>query len=183
MRKLHIIINGPGGVGKDSLIESITKYKWRSISSIDPYKEVAKQLGWDGSKDDISRKFLSDLKSLSIEYNDFPAKYIYEECVNFVENDDKYEILFIHIREPEEIKKVVELTGAITLLVTSGNREIHNGVYGNKSDDSVCDYNYDYAFVNESDLRTEGRNFNKLIDRIISDSSINITTLGELSLI
>lgn len=169
MMKLQIIINGPGGVGKDTLIESIKKYKWKSISSIDPYKDVAKQLGWEGSKDDKSRKFLSDLKSLSIQYNDFPSKYIYDECVNFCENDDEYEILFIHIREPEEIQKVVELTGAKTLLIIPGAREIHDGVYGNKSDDSVLDYDYDYMFINQDDIETEKVRFNDLIDKITYD--------------
>ena len=63
MNKAVIIINGAGGVGKDTLCDAAaTSYKTRNISTITPIKEIAAQCGWNGAKDNKSRKFLSDMK-------------------------------------------------------------------------------------------------------------------------
>ena len=63
--KQVLIINGSGGVGKDTFVNFLNKYKkviHRSIAY--PAKEIAKQIGWDGSsKTEKDRKFLSDIKS------------------------------------------------------------------------------------------------------------------------
>ena len=57
MKKLAIVINGAGGVGKDTLCNLAAKHlKVRNISTITPIKEIAAMAGWDGSKDDRSRK-------------------------------------------------------------------------------------------------------------------------------
>ena len=71
MKKAVIVINGAGGVGKDTLCDLAAKhFKVYNVSSITPIKEIAALCGWDGSKDDRSRKFLADLKQISVEYND-----------------------------------------------------------------------------------------------------------------
>ena len=65
MKKIVIIINGNGGVGKDTLCEfAIEKYKVTSISSITPIKNIAHQCGWRGEKDSKSRKFLEKKKKI-----------------------------------------------------------------------------------------------------------------------
>ncbi|MBR6616175.1 MAG: thymidine phosphorylase [Lachnospiraceae bacterium] len=47
-------------------------------------EEAAKILvGWNGEKDEVSRKLLVDLKQLSIAYNDAPTKYICEMAEKF----------------------------------------------------------------------------------------------------
>lgn len=73
-----VVINGSGGVGKDTFVQFCGEYApIMNISSVDKVKEAAKVLaGWNGEKDEKSRKFLSDLKELGIEYNDAPFKYI-----------------------------------------------------------------------------------------------------------
>ena len=82
MKKTVIVINGAGGVGKDTLCELASKhFKVYNVSSITPIKEIASMCGWRGEKDDKARKFLSDLKRLTVEYNDYPtvwAKARYE---------------------------------------------------------------------------------------------------------
>ena len=152
MKKTVLVINGAGGVGKDTLCAmAAEKFRVENISSITPIKEIAKLCGWNGAKDDKSRKFLADLKKISVEYNDFPTAWAAEQYRNFMLSDK--EIMFVHIREPEEIKKFVDATGGVakTLLIRGGDR-MTKRTYGNAADDSVENYEYDYYFVNEKSL-------------------------------
>ncbi len=153
MKKRVIVINGGGGVGKDTLCDMAAKhFKVRNVSSITPIKELAAQCGWGGEKNEKSRKFLSDLKRLTTEFNDFPTKWIYNEFLEFMTTDE--EIMFVHIREGDEIAKFVHSTGgkANTLLIRGGKRFADNQKYGNASDDLVEDYDYDYYFTNDNPL-------------------------------
>ena len=159
MKKTVIVINGAGGVGKDTLCEFAEKhYKVMNISSITPIKEIAKMCGWSGEKTDKARKFLSDLKALSIEYNDFPTVWATEKYNEFISSDK--EIMFVHIREASEILKFVKATEgkAKTLLVRGGER-MKKSNYGNVSDDDVENYEYDFYFVNDKSLEMAEKEF------------------------
>ena len=168
MKKVAIVINGSGGVGKDTLCSLAAKhFKVRNISSVDPIKDIAKMCGWDGTKDDRARKFLSDLKRLTVEYNDFPTVWATGMYRDFLKSE--YEILFIHIRESEEIAKFVNATGgeAKTLLIRGGDR-MKKSSYGNISDDGVENYNYDYYFVNDKTLAEAEEDFKALMASILN---------------
>lgn len=163
MKKTVLVINGAGGVGKDTLCAmAAEKFRVENISSITPIKEIAKLCGWNGAKDDKSRKFLADLKKISVEYNDFPTAWAAEQYRNFMLSDK--EVMFVHIREPEEIKKFVDATGGVakTLLIRGGDR-MAKRTYGNAADDSVENYEYDYYFVNEKSLAEVKEEFCKFI--------------------
>ena len=109
MKKQVFVINGPGGVGKDTLCAMAAQhFKVKNVSSITPIKEIATQCGWGGEKTDRARKFLADLKALTVEYNDYPTKWITKEYEDFLSSDE--EIMFVHIREGAEIRKFVEAT-------------------------------------------------------------------------
>lgn len=152
MKKTVIVINGAGGVGKDTLCEFAEKhFKVMNVSSITPIKEIAAMCGWQGEKTDKARKFLSDLKALSIEYNDFPTLWAVKKYNEFMESDK--EIMFLHVREGVEIEKFVRATDgkAKTLLIRGGSRMTKSN-YGNASDDMVENYSYDYYFVNDKTL-------------------------------
>ncbi len=139
-----VVINGTGGCGKDTFIKLISKYKRvYNFSSIDKVKEIARIIGWDGTKDEKSRKFLSDLKNLTKEYNDMPYNCTKEAIEEFKNSD--CEIMFIHIREPEEIKRIVDTFGAKTLFI---KRENLNEITSNSSDGRVSKYKYDYSILN-----------------------------------
>ena len=100
MNKRIIVINGTGGSGKDTFVEFVSKYKKVfNFSSIDKVKEVARVIGWEGKKTEKDRKFLSDLKKLTTEYNDMAFNSIKDAVQKFYSSDE--EIMFIHIREPE----------------------------------------------------------------------------------
>ena len=167
MKKAVLVINGAGGVGKDTLCDLAERHlKIRNISTITPIKDIARMCGWDGSKDDKSRKFLADLKQLSVEYNDFPTKWAINIFNEFMQTDEQ--ILFVHIREPEEIAKFVKATGgfAKALLVRGGER-MKKSHYGNAADDCVENYTYDYYFLNDKTLEEAEREFVLLLSDII----------------
>ena len=168
MKKVAIVINGAGGVGKDTLCDLAAKhFKVRNISSVDPIKDIARMCGWDGTKDDRARKFLSDLKKLTVDYNEFPTVWASSRYREFLLSE--YEILFVHIREAEEIAKFVKATdgAAKTLLIRGGDR-MKKSSYGNVSDDLVENYNYDYYFVNDKTLEEAERDFAALMAEILA---------------
>lgn len=168
MKKIAIVINGAGGVGKDTLCELAAKhFKVKNISSITPIKEVAALCGWDGTKDNKARKFLSDLKNLCVEYNNYPTVWAKRRYDEFLESDE--EIMFVHIREAEEIKKFVDATdGAARTLLIRGGKRMSNEKYGNVSDDEVENYSYDHYFLNESTLDVAEAEFVELLRSILA---------------
>ena len=91
----------------------------------------------------ILEKFLSDLKKLTTNYNDMSFVSIKEAINKFNSSDN--EIMFIHIREPEEIQRVVDNFSAKTLLIKREGLKI---IDTNSSDANVENYKYDYIIIN-----------------------------------
>ena len=168
MKKLTLVINGRGGVGKDTLCEvAATRYRVMNVSSITPIKELATLCGWQGEKTDRARRFLADLKSLTAAYNDYPTNWITDRYREFLDSD--CDILFVHIREGEEIRKFVAATGgdARTLLVRADKR-MPAHTYGNAADDLVTQYPYDYYFDNDAPATEAGAQFLVLLASILA---------------
>lgn len=147
MKKKIVIINGSGGVGKDTFVELCGKYvKVRNVSAVDKVKEAANILiDWDGVKDEKYRKLLVDLKQLSVDFNDAPTKYLKKQAEEFIQNEEEC-LMFIHIREISEIKKLKELIDAKTLLITSKRVPV---ITSNSSDANVANYDYDLYITND----------------------------------
>lgn len=152
MSKKIFVINGKPTVGKDTFVEFISEITpTLNISSVDKVKEIAKQIGWNGiSKTEKDRKFLSDLKKITTEYCDMPFQYMKEQ-VNKFNKDKRDNILFLHIREPEEIKRAVKEFNAKTILIT---RYSVDPITSNTSDANVNNYKYDYEIANNGTLET-----------------------------
>ena len=159
MKKKQIfIINGSGGVGKDSFVEMVKSQVKRigvgNYSSVSKVKEVAKIIGWNGAKTEKDRKFLSDLKLLTTEYNDMPLNDM-KNYVNIFMNLiklDKARIVFLHIREPEEIAKAVnefKEYDAKTILI---KRDCVKHITSNMADENVYNYNYDIVINNSGTI-------------------------------
>lgn len=167
-KKLVIVINGRGGVGKDTLCEALrTDYLVTNISAITPIKEIARTYGWNGEKDERSRRFLANLKRVFVEYNDLPNRYLLSEYEKFISNDA--EILCVHIREKDQIEKFVKsiTLPCITLLVKR-NTELLSKKYGNDADDGVEEYCYDYEFSNDDSIEVSAEKFRALIRGILN---------------
>lgn len=168
MKKLAIVINGKGGVGKDTLCDFAAKhYKTLNVSSITPIKEIAATHGWNGEKTPKARKFLADLKQIFTEWNDLPNSYSLEKYEEFLNGD--YQLFFVHIREGKEIEKFVsgaEKLGKkpITMLITSKRCERK---YGNASDDDVESFSYDYTYRNDLPLEKAEDDFMRFLNGIM----------------
>lgn len=144
-----IVINGMPRSGKDTFVSFVSKYATTTnFSSVDFVKDVARFAGWNGEKDPRSRLFISKLKELLAEYDDIPYKKIAEE-IHWFKNQPEQELLFIHIREPGEIARIVRDFGAMTVLVKRSNNQ---QVVSNDSDKYTESYNYDFVLNNDSDL-------------------------------
>lgn len=145
-----IITNGMARSGKDTFAGFVGKYvSVYKYSSIDKVKEIARQCGWNGEKDEKSRAFLSELKMLTSKYYDMPFKDIEEKYKTFQE-DDRYDVMIVDIREPEEIEKAKRELGAITVFIENDRVEQLTSNYG---DAHVRDYEYDHIIYNNSTLK------------------------------
>lgn len=153
--KMTIVVNGKGGSGKDTICDIVGKhYRVKNVSSITIIKKAAEVLGWDGGKKPEDRKFLSDLKRLSNGYNGMPFWDVAREYGLFCK-DGREEVLFVHIREPEEIAAFCTYvkndgrSDITTLLIKSARSDMS---FGNMSDDGVDEYPYDHVFCNNCTL-------------------------------
>lgn len=167
MTKRIFVINGMAQSGKDTFISMVArKVSVKNYSSVMHIKEAASLLGWNGGKDERSRKFLSDMKKLSSEYNDFPYKKI-ENIIEEFYNDTINDVLFIHIREPEEITRIkIDYPEIRTILIVNRNVE---HITSNESDSNVYNYEYDIVYHNEGTLRDLQQVADKFVDGVLFD--------------
>ena len=158
---IHVfVINGAPRSGKDTLVELFEEYlntRLDNFSTVDFVKEIAtKYGGWDGQKTLKDRKFLSDLKDLFTEWNDIPFATIVEKIMFRIEEYEDFgmdlhsRVVFIHCREPQEIRKFKDRLGAKTILMRRDEAE--NQEQSNHADARVLDYEYDYTFENNGTI-------------------------------
>ena len=168
-----IVINGYPEAGKDTFVkmfaEAAGEENVLNVSTIDCVKSIAIKCGWDGSKTPENRKFLSDLKDVLSRWGDVPYKNVmtsinYWLAARNVQMAHRFGtdciwkaprgFIFVHCREPEEIKKFVERNDAITVFIKrpGNNQEIYN----NHADENVEKYLYDYVINNDGTLEAFG---------------------------
>ena len=184
-----VIINGKPQSGKDTFCKYAQGYcdddesaNTLIISSVDPLKEMLTQLGWDGTKTDKIRDMLMDMKQLWVQNQDGPTMFLFNNILEFHKactGEDN--IVFVHIREPEEIKKLVNaLTGfesmgidVISLLVIrKGEEDIPNQpAETRRSDDEalINSYEYDVTINNDEDLIKLQELAAEFVDKLLED--------------
>lgn len=146
--KYVIIVNGKPESGKTTFEHFCRDYVERNeygwvhiVSSIDPIKEIYKQLGWKGNKGDKERKHLSDLKKIWIESCNGPTKYLVDYVMQLKDDGDSF--IFTDVREESEIIKLKEVFDAISIIdikcetVLIKRNHVEGIEHGNKSDDDV----------------------------------------------
>lgn len=184
-----VIINGKPQSGKDTFCKYAQGYcdddesaNTLIISSVDPLKEMLMQLGWDGTKTDKIRDMLMDMKQLWVQNQDGPTMFLFNNILEFHKactGEDN--IVFVHIREPEEIKKLVNaLTGfesmgidVISLLVIrKGEEDTPNQpAETRRSDDEalINSYKYDVTINNDEDLIKLQELAAEFVDKLLED--------------
>lgn len=184
-----VIINGKPQSGKDTFCKYAQGYcdddesaNTLIISSVDPLKEMLTQLGWDGTKTDKIRDMLMDMKQLWVQNQDGPTMFLFNNILEFHKactGEDN--IVFVHIREPEEIKKLINaLTGfesmgidVISLLVIrKGEEDTPNQpAETRRSDDEalINSYEYDVTINNDEDLIKLQELAAEFVDKLLED--------------
>ena len=148
------IINGFGGSGKDTfenMVKQSSKTEGYKTSMVEIVKHYAEQMGWEGSKEDKDRKFLSDLKDALEEWADIPFAYVISRVQLFEElNNCGY--CFVDAREPKDINRLKEeLSKDFNVKTILVDRNISRE-YGNRADDGVMNYQYDTTIMNPGSL-------------------------------
>ena len=152
-----IVINGYAGTGKSTFVNFCKCQAGKDqnvyeLSTIDCIKKIAKDIGWNGEKTRRDRKFLSDLKDLLTDYNDYPHQLILNQINEIQEISYKPEnlVIFVHCREPKEIGRFQEELNAMTLIIRRADAE--NVIQINHADAGVFDLIYDVEIWNNDGL-------------------------------
>lgn len=169
--KTLIIINGTGFAGKDSFVKCCNAFiPVANISSIDCIKERARDFGYDGGKTPEDRLFLHELKMISTKYNDYSFRNVASRI-----NETKEDIIFVHIREIEEINRYIQTYSdnyrVITLLIQQA--KLKNVVLGNRADDEVANFEYDFIIDNDGDIEELKNNAGLFLAALGYERSIN----------
>lgn len=150
-----IVINGVAGAGKDTFVQLFTKYsyvhvfEWSTIETVKAIAEAA--FGWDGEKDEAGRRLLSDLKDAWTRYNDGSFREI-REYVRYYDRLYEDFVFFIHVREPEEIQKIVDAwpDRVTTILIDRPSLPLPY----NNADRNVRKFNYNIHIDNSTSLES-----------------------------
>jgi len=162
---LVIIVNGKPESGKSYLCDKFIKRQLdleidgksslKSImyTPIDRIKRCAKNyFGWNGDKDIDSRSMLADLYQFDIDHNNETFK----DMVKFINacNENKYEIIFVNIRNIDQITLLQETLKndgyyVRTMYIYTDSKD--SIIYDNKADDNVEHFDYDIIFKNNKD--------------------------------
>lgn len=175
MEKIVIVINGKAEVGKDTLCDIVIKhYNARKISAITPILKIARENGWDGTKNSKTRRFLSDLKRTFINFNNLPNNYLVEEQKKFLCSED--DILFVHIRESDQIALFLDSikdSCVATSLLVKRKYSKKPIFWGNDSDDYVDNYTYEYNYNNTRTLDKVEEDFLDFFDKLLADKELS----------
>jgi len=114
-------INGVGLSGKDTFCSKVDDaLRWFSpdinktavISTIDPIKKLYTDFfGWDGSKTPGHRANLNALKLMWIQTCNGPHNWLIQQFTDLI--DDKYEVVFVMVREYEEMMDCVSIANTL----------------------------------------------------------------------
>ena len=163
MSKPTFIINGVAQSGKDTFVNFFRlSYFVENYSTIDDIKKWAVFIGYNFTKTDKDRKLLSELKRIANEYIDYSFNEL-KAVIDKFEKNDYREILFIHIREVDEIKRVKEVYPYIKTILIKNDRV---PIPDNESDQQVFNYDYDYIIENNSTLKDLEKKVKEFIKEI-----------------
>lgn len=167
MKKIFIT-NGSGTAGKDSFVTAVGKYvPVYKYSSIDLIKDMLEVAGISRThKTEETRLLMSDMKDMLTEYGDIPFKDVTAAVMDFKNGLVDADVMFIDIREPDEIARAVKEFGAKTILIRNPNA---SKIESNHADRDVENYDYDYIIENNGTLEQLKKLAKLFAQRIIND--------------
>ena len=164
--KLILIVNGKPRAGKDTFAQILNEYmdvyKYSSVTKV---KEIAKQCGWTGAKEEKDRKFLHELKMLTSSYSDMSYNDVMEEIDKFKKGELDADIFVVDVREPEEIDRLVKATKAFTIFIE--NNRVPS-ITSNAADANVENYKYDFVIQNNGTLEDFEGNIKLFIEVLMT---------------
>lgn len=162
-----IIINGSSQCGKDTFInffDELATVEVLNHSTIDNIRSAFTSLRYEGGRlKSRYRKLMADIKTFLIDYNDIPFTDTIEQYNTYDDFLTDF-VMFIHCREPSEIKKLVDYFGdkCSTLLIKRNSTKIPD----NDADRNVNNYDYDYIIFNVLGLKNLKREAKLLIETL-----------------
>lgn len=150
MDKMVFIVNGKPRAGKDTFAEILNRYmvvyKYSAVTKV---KEIAKQCGWTGAKEEKDRKFLHELKMLTSAYSDLPYRDVLDKIEKYRSGEILADVFVVDVREPEEIDRLRKATDAITIYIENENVP---AITSNEADANVANYKYDFTIFNNGTI-------------------------------
>lgn len=150
MDKMVFIVNGKPRAGKDTFAEILNRYmvvyKYSAVTKV---KEIAKQCGWTGAKEEKDRKFLHELKMLTSAYSDLPYRDVMDKIEKYRSGEILADVFVVDVREPEEIERLRKATDAITIYIENENVP---AITSNEADANVANYEYDFTIFNNGTI-------------------------------
>ena len=164
--KMIFIVNGKPRAGKDTFAQILNEYmdvyKYSSVTKV---KEIAKQCGWTGAKEEKDRKFLHELKMLTSAYSDMSYNDVIEEIDKFKKGELDADIFVVDVREPEDIDRLVKATNAFTIFIE--NNRVPS-ITSNAADANVENYRYDFVIQNNGTLEDFEANIKLFIEVLMT---------------
>ena len=164
MKPKIIVINGYPQSGKDTFCEfAHERYRCVTYSTVDTVKELATDMGWDGTKTPENRAMLSALKDFTTEWFDMTYHEMIDLINYEIESNKDYEtdpknttkFIFLHIREPKDIKRMAEWCAESAIecyLVCIEREEIKDQEQSNHADKNIDFISYDDYISNNGTL-------------------------------
>lgn len=164
--KMIFIVNGKPRAGKDTFAQILNEYmdvyKYSSVTKV---KEIAKQCGWSGAKEERDRKFLHELKMLTSAYSDMSYNDVLDKIRKFERGELDADVFIVDIREPEEIDRLVKVTNAFTIFIE--NNRVPS-ITSNSADANVENYRYDFVIQNNGTLEDFEGNIKLFIEVLMT---------------
>lgn len=148
---IYIGIHGPAGVGKTTLAEIFNaKTDCAIVPFARPLKEFAKQLGWNGVKDDKGRKILqllgTDIGRNLIDKDIWVQHW--EEAVQRLGAEGETIVVADDLRFPNEAKIIAMYHGLLIKMTGRGAYDPLDDLSQHASEQVLPDYMFDFVIDN-----------------------------------
>jgi hypothetical protein len=141
---------GFAGAGKDTAAEALIAAGWERRAFADPLKDIARDLGWNGEKDDHGRRLLQTLGQ-SVRAH-LGAHVWIDATLDDIEPGDR--VVVTDVRYPNEAAAIRQLGGVLVRIERPGVGPAND----HPSEHALDRYRFDFQILNAgtvADLHAE----------------------------